>query len=144
MLILLGCAAVCTAGILLPLHWIMGIRLAKEDELQGLDVTGKLLSLLIKSENEGLIVIAHGESWEVAASRAVNNLIMKVIEEQAANKGQPQRKVTIDLLCTPANPNEKPITIPLLNTQILVDQHPENNAENGEEKAAYFVKVDHF
>ncbi len=33
-------AAACTAGILYPLDWIMGIRLAKEDELEGLDLTG--------------------------------------------------------------------------------------------------------
>jgi ammonia channel protein AmtB len=44
---LLGFAAVCTAGILYPLHWIMGIRLNKEDELQGLDAAGKL-NLLYK------------------------------------------------------------------------------------------------
>ncbi len=37
---LLGFAAACTAGILYPLDWIMGIRLAKEDELEGLDLTG--------------------------------------------------------------------------------------------------------
>ncbi|CAF4266562.1 unnamed protein product, partial [Rotaria sordida] len=35
----IGFAAACTAGILFPLDWIMGIRLAKEDELDGLDLT---------------------------------------------------------------------------------------------------------
>ena len=40
MILLLGFAAACTAGILYPLDWIMGIRLAKEDELEGLDLTG--------------------------------------------------------------------------------------------------------
>jgi len=42
MMILLGFAAVCTAGILLPLNWTIGIRLAKEDEMEGLDMTGKM------------------------------------------------------------------------------------------------------
>ena len=37
---ILGFAAACTAGILYPLDWIMGIRLGKEDELEGLDLTG--------------------------------------------------------------------------------------------------------
>jgi len=37
----LGFAALCTAGILYPLDWIMGIRLGKEDELEGLDLTGR-------------------------------------------------------------------------------------------------------
>jgi Amt family ammonium transporter len=36
----IGFAAACTAGILYPLDWIIGIRLGKEDELEGLDVTG--------------------------------------------------------------------------------------------------------
>ncbi len=39
---LLGFAAACTAGILLPLHLTIGIRLAKEDEIKGLDATGTL------------------------------------------------------------------------------------------------------
>ena len=38
--LLLGFAAVCTAGILYPLDWIVGIRLAKDDELEGLDLAG--------------------------------------------------------------------------------------------------------
>jgi ammonia channel protein AmtB len=37
---LLAFAAVCTAGILYPLDLIMGIRLGKEDELEGLDLAG--------------------------------------------------------------------------------------------------------
>jgi ammonia channel protein AmtB len=51
---LLGFAAACTAGILYPLDWIMGIRLAKEDELEGLDLTGSseyLLNHKMKTNN---------------------------------------------------------------------------------------------
>jgi len=44
MILLLGFAAACTAGILYPLDWIIGIRLAKEDELAGLDLAGIILS----------------------------------------------------------------------------------------------------
>jgi ammonia channel protein AmtB len=46
---LLGFAAACTAGILLPLNLLMGIRLTKDDELQGLDVTGKIF-LFVKNQ----------------------------------------------------------------------------------------------
>jgi len=38
--VVIAFAAACTAGILYPLDWIMGIRLAKEDELKGLDYAG--------------------------------------------------------------------------------------------------------
>jgi ammonia channel protein AmtB len=43
-ILLLGFAAACTAGILYPLDWIIGIRLAKEDELTGLDRAGIIRS----------------------------------------------------------------------------------------------------
>ena len=49
-MILLGFAAACTAGILLPLHLTIGIRLAKEDEIEGLDVTGKMIYFVYKNE----------------------------------------------------------------------------------------------
>jgi len=52
-LYLLAFAAVCTAGILLPLHWTIGIRLAKEDEVQGLDAAGtEQFSLTIRIDIE--------------------------------------------------------------------------------------------
>ena len=50
-MIVVGFAATCTAGILLPLDWIMGIRLAKEDEIEGLDMTGE--KVVSKREGEG-------------------------------------------------------------------------------------------
>jgi ammonia channel protein AmtB len=51
MIVLLsGFAAACTAGILYPLDWIMGIRLAKEDELEGLDLTGIIKPFLYRKQ----------------------------------------------------------------------------------------------
>jgi len=47
---LLGFAAACTAGILLPLHLTIGIRLAKEDEIEGLDIAGKIFDLFMTIE----------------------------------------------------------------------------------------------
>jgi ammonia channel protein AmtB len=46
--VVIAFAAACTAGILYPLDWIMGIRLAKEDELEGLDLTGIIDYFLYK------------------------------------------------------------------------------------------------
>ena len=51
----IGFGAVCTAGILLPLHFIMGIRLAREDELQGLDAASKPLLLLSKNRRARIV-----------------------------------------------------------------------------------------
>jgi ammonia channel protein AmtB len=51
MILLLGFAAACTAGILYPLDWLIGIRLAKEDELEGLDLTGKFRFFYYQMKN---------------------------------------------------------------------------------------------
>ena len=40
-LTLKGFATVCTAGILLPLKYTIGIRLSPEEEIRGLDYIGK-------------------------------------------------------------------------------------------------------
>jgi len=37
-----GFGSVCTAGILLPLKYTIGIRLSPEEELRGLDHIGKI------------------------------------------------------------------------------------------------------
>ena len=56
-----GFGAGCTAGILLPLHFIMGIRLAHEDELQGLDAAGRKRLLLL--ENRGTSDVFDCSAW---------------------------------------------------------------------------------
>ncbi len=60
MMILLGFAAVCTTGILLPLNWTIGIRLAKEDEMEGLDAAGILLYSIKEKINK---IIDYCSSW---------------------------------------------------------------------------------
>ncbi|CAF0848507.1 unnamed protein product [Adineta steineri] len=121
----IGFAATCTAGILLPLHLIMGIRLAKEDEVVGLDVA------------------AHGESWEMVASRAVSSLITKIIEEQAANQGLPPEQIgTFELQYTPVNGKKNLITIPLSTENIRSNQAARNSSEESGERQAYFEKPD--
>ncbi|CAF3868814.1 unnamed protein product, partial [Rotaria sp. Silwood1] len=91
----IGFASACTAGILFPLDLIMGIRLGKEDELQGLDIT------------------AHGESWEVTASRAVSDLVKKVLQEQGTTKEEAEDAGTFELHYNPKNSNRKSFKIPL-------------------------------
>ncbi len=60
MMILLGFAAACTAGILLPLNWTIGIRLAREDEIEGLDAAGILLYCIEEKINK---IIDYCSSW---------------------------------------------------------------------------------
>ncbi|CAF3400658.1 unnamed protein product, partial [Rotaria sp. Silwood2] len=91
----IGFAAACTAGILYPLDWIMGIRLAEKDELEGLDIA------------------AHGESWEITASRAVSDLVKKVLQEQDVTKEEAENTGTFELHYNPKNPNKKALKIPL-------------------------------
>ncbi|CAF0734413.1 unnamed protein product, partial [Adineta steineri] len=45
--VFIGFASACTAGLLLPLKYTIGIRLSPEEELRGLDCS------------------AHGEKWEI-------------------------------------------------------------------------------
>ncbi len=116
---LLGFAAACTAGILYPLDWIMGIRLAKEDELEGLDLTGIRYSL--SHPMKKVFFLAHGESWEVAASRAVHNLVKKVLEEEGINRDKPDDNGSFELHYTPTNSCHKSITIPLSTRQTSID-----------------------
>ncbi|CAF0935984.1 unnamed protein product [Rotaria sordida] len=109
----IGFAAACTAGILFPLHWIMGIRLAKEDELEGLDLT------------------EHGENWEVTASRAVSDLVQKILEEQGMTKEEAEDNGTLELHYNPENPNKKAFRVPLLkrlkSSRSQIDNDPVNN-----------------
>ncbi|CAF3545690.1 unnamed protein product, partial [Rotaria sordida] len=49
----IGFSAACTIGILLPLHWTIGIRISVQDEIAGLDWA------------------VHGERWEIAPPEKV-------------------------------------------------------------------------
>ncbi|CAF1451235.1 unnamed protein product [Rotaria sp. Silwood1] len=116
-------ASVCTAGILYPLDWMMGIRLAKEDELQGLDLT------------------AHGESWQVTASRTVSDLVRKILDEEGVSKEEAEDAGTLELHYNPKNPNKKPFKIPLFkrimsrNFQSNIDSISSNEIEQNHNTA---------
>ncbi|CAF4773450.1 unnamed protein product [Rotaria sp. Silwood1] len=92
----IGFASVCTAGILLPLHFTIGIRLAHDDELTGLDIA------------------AHGEKWEAAANRAAADLVQQMREKQEQDGNgvdYENDNGTFELSYKPANADAKPITI---------------------------------
>ncbi|CAF5155574.1 unnamed protein product, partial [Rotaria sp. Silwood1] len=92
----IGFATVCTAGILLPLHFTIGIRLAHEDELTGLDLA------------------AHGENWEAAATRAAADLVQQMRqqqEESGSGVDYAHDNGTFELSYKPSDGNVKPITI---------------------------------
>jgi len=92
--------------------------------------------------NKILLIVAHGENWEVAAAHTVNDMIKKIMTEEAANKHS-ERRGTLDLLYTPANVHGKPIIVPLLNRNSVADKPPENNPQQVLELDQYFKKVEH-
>jgi hypothetical protein len=100
---------------------MMGIRLAKEDELEGLDLTGITLPFYHLLKNEVSICIAHGESWEVNASRVVNDSVKQSLEEQGTNREKVEDTCSFELHFTPTNSSHKSITIPLSTRQTSVD-----------------------
>jgi hypothetical protein len=70
--------------------------------------------------------IAHGESWEVAASRAVSDLVKRIVEEQNINKENLEDNGSFELHYTPSNTSHKSITIPLSTRQTSVDCEAED------------------
>ena len=92
-----------------------------------------------------LFVLAHGESWEVAASRAVSDLVTKVIQDQVA-KGHYRPGGTFNLHYKPPNENEQSITIPLTNSNPNPQpaNHVETNSGQNKEPDGYFKKVARF
>lgn len=67
--------------------------------------------------------LAHGESWEIAASHAISNLVKKVLDENDSGRAPTHRRGTFSLHYTPTNFNEKVIAIPLSTSNgVLPDQ----------------------
>ena len=105
----------------------MGIRLAKEDELQGLDLTGTVFLFYHPISIRDHLSIAHGESWEVAASRAVHDLVRKLLDERGTNEDKPDDNGSLELHYTSTNACHKSITIPLTTRQPSMDRETEGN-----------------
>ncbi|CAF0836647.1 unnamed protein product [Adineta steineri] len=120
----IGFAAACTAGILLPLKWTIGIRLAKEDEIAGLDA------------------IAHGVGLTEAPSPAVNDVTLQVVDEKNLNQEKPQHKDSFELQSTPTNPNSDVVTVRSASQNVLSKQSSQDHTDENTDQQAYFVKTD--
>jgi hypothetical protein len=59
------------------------------------------------------IFLAHGEGWEVAASRAVSDLVKKILKEQNSTTEEAQENGTFELHYTPTNTEKQSFKIPL-------------------------------
>ena len=73
------------------------------------------------------ICIAHGESWEVAASRAVHDLVRKVLDERRIHEDKPDDSGSFELHYTSNNTCHKSITIPLTTRQTSIDRETEGH-----------------
>jgi len=59
------------------------------------------------------IFLAHGERWEIAASRAVSDLVKQILKEQNNTKEEAEENGTFELHYTPTNTEKKSFKIPL-------------------------------
>lgn len=133
-------ATVCTAGILYPLDWIVGIRLAKEDELEGLDLASSAWTIYhsTRLKNHFVLILAHGESWEVAASRAIGTLVKKILQEQGDSKELPQDTGTFELHYNPKNPNKKGFAVTVLKRKKLQNSEISPDAQSSTQQQSSF------
>jgi hypothetical protein len=61
-----------------------------------------------------LFVVAHGESWEINASRTVGEIVEKVLAEHYnARKENPEQAGTFELHYKPADRIERSFSVPL-------------------------------
>jgi ribosomal protein S12 methylthiotransferase accessory factor YcaO len=62
---------------------------------------------------EMILIVAHGESWELAASRAVTDVIQQFLTEPNVAKEQLHENGTFELHYTPTNGINRSFSIPL-------------------------------
>jgi hypothetical protein len=73
--------------------------------------------------------LAHGERWEVAASRAVSDLVKNILKEQNKTTEEAQENGTFELHYTPTNTNGKSFKIPLPKRQKSPDNPQQSTVE---------------
>ena len=75
-----------------------------------------------------LYVSAHGESWEVAATRSIGERIQKIIEEHINNRDRSETGGTFELHYTPGKARGgNSITIPLASDYPSTRDHQSNH-----------------
>lgn len=80
-----------------------------------------------------MFITAHGEGWEIVASRAVGSLVKEILEENQNENKSSHRRGTFSLHYIPENFNEKTIAIPLTTSNgILQNQSPYFLANDGQ------------
>ena len=79
------------------------------------------------------LFVAHGESWEVAASNAVSNIVKKILYEHNNPDESAQQNGTFALQYTPANANEKAITVPISTPKGMRPNQSGHFAENSQQ-----------
>ena len=146
MLIGIGFAAVCTAGILLPMKWMMNIRLAKEDEREGLDVIGECVCMewwvLWRTIEPGrLFVAAHGQIWERAVSIAMNDTARNSLVDRFTKKESISGNDGHGVAHRNFDENRKPSTILESDVVEAPDTDLESAMVDEQEQKVYFAKV---
>ena len=91
------------------------------------------LSIFIAQINNSQLFVAHGESWEVAASNAVSNIVKKILYEHNNPDESAQQNGTFALQYTPANANEKAITVPISTPKGMRPNQSGHFAENSQQ-----------
>ena len=91
-----------------------------------------------------LSAVAHGESWEVTASRAVSDLVRKILEENRRAGSSAEHRGSFSLQYTPANVNGKSITIPLSTPNTERHRWSDHSLENGEQQDTPFKNTRRF
>ncbi len=77
-----------------------------------------------------MLIVAHGESWEVTASRAVSEMIEKILSEHDKGRKQLQENGTFELHYTPTNTDNKTFVIPLpVPRDHQLKKSPESNGQ---------------
>jgi hypothetical protein len=90
-------------------------------------------------KNNISIVVAHGESKEVAASRAVSDMIEKILLEHHNDMVRVQSHGTFQLQYTPIDTNQKSYAVPLTT---LYDSQLNMNAESNGQPISSVTKID--
>ena len=75
-----------------------------------------------------MFLLAHGENWELTASRKVSDLVKKILEEQGDNKGTPVENGTFELHFNSNDSNRKSYKIPLHTLSPSVQQKPDEQS----------------
>jgi hypothetical protein len=82
-------------------------------------------------------VLAHGEGWEIVASRAVSDLVKKVLGEQHHTADQVQENGTFELHYTPSDAKMKTYKVPLPNPQKSPEHQSNSSPINNQQQTKF-------